>query len=76
MRGSIKMKFSITFRTDDDIKSLCEKLASECQYSCPVGMLPCPFKISKNCYDVTADDWAKIIKVSKKSKNKDGYERI
>ena len=62
------MKFSVTFRTDDDIKTLCEKLASECQDSCPVGMLPCPFKISKNCYDVTADDWAKIIKIIKKIK--------
>ena len=68
MRGGTKMKFSITFRTDDDIKYLCEKLASECHYNCPVGMLPCPFKISKNCYDVTADDWAKIIKIIKKIK--------
>lgn len=70
MRGGTKMKFSVTFRTDDDIKCLCEKLASECHYSCPVGKLPCPFKTSKNCYDVTACDWAKIIKLSKKSKNK------
>ena len=56
------MKFSVTFRTDYDIKLLCEKLASDCHYSCcPVGKLPCPFG-SKNCVEVTADDWAKTIK--------------
>lgn len=56
------MKFSVTFRTDYDIKLLCEKLASDCHYSCPAGKLPCPFGSSKNCYEVTAADWAKIIK--------------
>lgn len=55
------MKFSITFRTDCDIKLLCEKLASDCHRSCPVGKLSCPFG-SKNCIEVTADDWAKTIK--------------
>ena len=64
MRGSTKMKISVTFRTDYDNKLLCEKLASDCHCNCPVGKLPCPFG-SKNCYDVTADDCAKIIKVSK-----------
>ena len=70
MRGSIKMKFSITFRTDDvrtddDIKYRCEHLRIACRDGyCPVGMLPCPF-ISKKCSKVTAADWAKIIKVIK-----------
>ena len=62
MRGGTKMKFSVTFRTDDDIKYLCEKLASDCHCNCPAGKLPCPFGSSKNCYEVTAADWAKIIK--------------
>ena len=62
MRGGTKMKFSVTFRTDYDIKQLCEKLASECHYSCPVGKLPCPFislasKIKTRCADITKDDW-------------------
>ena len=68
MRGGTKMKFSITFRTDDvrtddDIKYRCEHLRIACRSNdyCPVGMLPCPF-ISKKCRKVKADDWAKIIK--------------
>ena len=65
------MKFTVTFRTDDvrtddDIKYLCEQLRISCRSDnyCPVGLLPCPF-ISKKCNKVTADNWAKIIKVFK-----------
>lgn len=43
----------------------CEDLAFNCcHFNCPIGKLPCPFG-SKDCDDVTADDWAKIIKVIK-----------
>lgn len=61
MRGSIKMKFSVTFRTDYDINQLCENLVTACRWDCPVGKLPCPFG-SKNCDEVTTDDWKNVIK--------------
>lgn len=61
MRGTIKMKFSVTFRTDYDIKLLCENLMAACRCDCPVGKLPCPFG-SKNCDEVTVDDWKNVIK--------------
>lgn len=73
MRGSIKMKFSITFKTDDDIKTLCENLRVACRWGgdcCPVNLLACPLrsKKCKKCNKVTADDWARIIKVIKEVK--------
>lgn len=64
MRGGTKMKYSITFNSYHERELLCEELASDCHYNCPAGKLPCPFG-SKDCDDVTAADWAKIIKVIK-----------
>lgn len=56
------MKYSITFNSYHERELLCEELASDCRYNCcPAGRLPCPFG-SKNCYEITAADWAKIIK--------------
>ena len=58
------MKFSITFKTDYDFKSVCKKLSAvcRCRSGCPVGLLLCPFGRGKDCYEVTAADWAKNIK--------------
>lgn len=68
MRGGTKMKYSITFNSYHERELLCEELASDCHYNCPAGKLPCPFGSSKNCYEVTAADWAKIIKEVKEVK--------
>lgn len=62
MRGGTKMKYSITFNSYHERELLCEELASDCRCNCcPAGRLPCPFG-SKYCYEITAADWAKIIK--------------
>lgn len=59
------MKYNLLFKSHYKFMQYCEDLAFNCcHFNCLIGKLPCPFG-SKDCDDVTADDWAKIIKVIK-----------
>lgn len=60
------MKYTIVFESSSNYENLCEELASDCHYNCPIGNLSCPFKNSKNCCDITAIDWKNVIKEIKK----------
>ena len=56
----VKMKYTITFESYHDHERLCEELASDCHYNCPMGKVPCPFG-SKNCCNITKEDWMNIL---------------
>lgn len=61
------MSFAITIKSKYVHKNeYFENLAIRCQYRCPVEGLyiSCPFN-GKDCCDVTAKDWKKVISITK-----------
>ena len=61
------MKLVISFEQNNmnyiykNFDTFCEDMASFCHYNCPMEKFPCPFGGSKNCNDVTKENWKDIL---------------
>ena len=59
------------------IRSSATAMARKCRTSvyyddgqhCPIGELTCPFQGQRSCYEVTKNDWFKLIKEEKNGKS-------